>query len=150
VTPPDRFHSAVRTGFVPVVPRKPAMWTTVVERPARVVVQVVRPQGAPRAKVAVRAVCGGDAWEGRAGLLDGLATVFIPTGKPCRVGLVRPELQGDGPATTARLECAAAPCTGEMIGGVGQALSAVLKPSAEQWAAVRPPIEPDAHDETGR
>lgn len=147
VTPPDRFHAEVRTGFVTVMPRKPAMWTTVVERPARIVVQVVRPQGAPRAKVAVRAVCGSDAWEGRAGLLDGLATLFIPTGKPCRVGLVRPELPGDGPATTARLECATAPCTDEMIGGVGQALNAVLKPTAEQWATVRPPPEPDRSPE---
>jgi hypothetical protein len=149
VTPPARFFAGVQTGFVTVVPRKPAMWTTVVERPARIVAQVVRPQGAPRAKVAVRAVCGGEAWEARAGLLDGLATLFIPTGKPCRVGLVRPELPGDGPATEAKLECSSAPCSGEMIGGVGEALNAVLKPSAEQWAAVRPPPEPDASADAG-
>jgi len=54
VTPPDRFHAAVLTGHVNVVARKPAMWTTVVERPARIMVQVTRPQGQPRAKVAVR------------------------------------------------------------------------------------------------
>jgi hypothetical protein len=149
VAPPDRFHAAVQRGFVSVVPRKPAMWTTVVERPARIQVQVARPQGAPRAKVAVRAVCGSDAWEGRAGLLDGLATLYIPTGRPCRVGLVRPELPGDGPVANTKLECSSALCTGEMTGGVGEALSAVLKPTAEQWAAVRPPPEPD-RPETAR
>ena len=106
--------------------------------------QVVRPQGAPRAKVAVRAVCGTDAWEGRAGLLDGMATLFIPTGKACRVGLVRPELPADGPVPTTKLECASEPCTAEMIGGVGQALNAVLKPTAEQWATVRPSPEPES------
>ncbi len=143
VTPPDRFHAGVQTGFLAVVPRKPAMWITVVQRPARIVVQVVRPQGAPRAKVAVRAVCGSEAWEGRAGLLDGMATLFIPTGKVCRVGLVRPELPGDGPSTTAKLECASEPCAAEMLGGVGEALNAVLKPTVEQWAAVRPAPEPE-------
>src|SRR5438270_282276 len=80
--------------------------------PARIVVQVVRPQGAPRAKVAVRAVCGSDTWEARAGLLDGRAVLFVPHGKPCEVGLVRPELPGDGPVTQAAIDCAAQPCTG--------------------------------------
>ena len=150
VTPPARFFAAVQSAFVTVVPRKPAMWTTVVERPARIVVQVVRPQGAPRAKVAVRAVCGADAWEGRAGLLDGLATLFIPAGRPCRAGLVRPELPGDGPVPHPKLSCSSEPCTGEMIGRVGEQLSAVLKPDAEQWAAVRPPLESDAPGESAR
>jgi hypothetical protein len=143
VTPPDRYHAEVQTGVVTVVPRKPAMWTTVVERPARILVQVVRPQGQPRAKVAVRAVCGSETWEARAGLVDGLATLFVPHGTACRAGLVRPELPGEGPVTDARLECSAAPCTDEITAGVGETKSAVLKPTAEEWAAVRPPPEPD-------
>src|SRR5438132_4588732 len=92
VTPPDRYHAPVQTGYATVVARHPAMWTLAVERPGRVAVQVVRPSGAPRAKVAVRAVCGADAWEARAGLLDGRALLFVPHGAECRVGLVRPEL----------------------------------------------------------
>ena len=143
VTPPDRFHAAVQTGYVTVVPRKPAMWTTVVERPGRILAQVVRPQGQPRAKVAVRAVCENDAWEGRAGLVDGRTTLFVPHGKPCRVGLVRPELPGDGPVTDARLNCAAEPCSSQVTVGVGQQADLVLTPSAEQWEAVRPPPEPE-------
>src|SRR5882762_7324676 len=87
--------------------------------------------------------CGSETWEGRAGLLDGLATLYAPHGKPCRVGLVRPELPGDGPVTEARLQCAAAPCTGEMTAGVGQQIDVVLTPTPEQWAALRPPPEPD-------
>jgi hypothetical protein len=143
VTPPERFHAAVQTGYVTVVPRKPAMWTTVVERPARIMVQVVRPQGQPRAKVAVRAVCGSDTWESRAGVLDGLATLFVPAGKACRAGLVRPELPGAGPVTQARLECSSEPCTRELRAGVGQQVDVVLTPTSDQWAAVRPPPEPD-------
>ena len=144
VTPPDRFHSPVQTAVVTVVPRKPAMWTTVVERPARILVEVVRPQGQPRAKVAVRAVCGSDTWESRAGLVDGLATLFVPHGKPCRVGLVRPELAGDGPVAQARLDCSLAPCSQELTGGVGETRNVVMKPTSEQWAAVRPAPEPEA------
>ena len=143
VTPPARFFAEVKSSFVTVVPRKPAMWTTAVERPARIIVQVVRPQGAPRAKVAVRAVCGGEAWEGRAGLLDGLATLYIPSGRPCRAGLVRPELPGDGPVPNTALSCSSQPCTAALIGRVGEQLNAELKPTAEQWAAVRPALEPD-------
>src|SRR5204862_5460732 len=142
-SPPDRFHAPVLTGHVNVVARKPAMWTTVVERPARIMVQVTRPQGQPRAKVAVRAVCGSETWEGRAGLLDGLATLYAPHGKPCRVGLVRPELAGDGPVSQARLECSSAPCSEELIGGVGESRTVVLKPTSAQWAAVRPAPEPE-------
>ncbi|TMA16541.1 MAG: hypothetical protein E6J84_08595 [Deltaproteobacteria bacterium] len=133
----------MQTGVVVVVPRKPAMWTTVVERPARILVEILRPQGQPRAKVAVRAVCGSDTWESRAGLVDGLATLFVPHGKPCRVGLVRPELAGDGPVSQARLECSSAPCSEELIGGVGESRTVVLKPTSEQWAAVRPAPEPE-------
>jgi hypothetical protein len=143
VTPPDRFHAAPQTGYAAVVPRSPVIWITAFERPARFMVQVVRPTGQPRAKVAVRAVCGADAWEGRAGLLDGLATLFVPHGKTCRAGLVRAELPDDGPPTQAQLDCASEPCTGEVVGRVGELLSAKLTPSAEQWAAVRPPPEPE-------
>jgi hypothetical protein len=144
VTPPDRFHGGVQTGFAAVVSRSPVMWTTAVERPARLSVLVVRPHGAPRAAVAVRAVCEGDAtWETRAGLLDGRAMLYLPQGRACRAGLVRAELPFDGPVTQARLDCAAEPCTDALTGGVGEELNATLKPTAEQWAAVRPPPEPD-------
>jgi hypothetical protein len=143
VTPPERFHAPVQTGYVAVVARKPAMWTLVIERPGQIVAQVVRPQGQPRAKVAVRAVCGAETWEARGGVVDGLATLFVPAGKSCRVGLVRPELPGDGPVTEAKLDCSTAPCTSPVVAGVGERISVVLTPSPEQWAAVRPPPEPD-------
>ncbi len=143
VSAPDRYHAPLLTGFATVVSRHPAMWITVVERPGRVAVQVLRPEGAPRAKVAVRAVCGSSAWEARAGLLDGRAQLFVPHGAQCRVGLVRPELPADGPPTQVRLDCAAAPCSEEVSAGVGEEVPMTLKPSAGQWAAVRPPPEPD-------
>jgi hypothetical protein len=143
VTAPDRYHSGAQIGYATVVARHPAMWITVVERPARIVVQVQRPQGAPRAKVAVRAVCGAETWEARAGLLDGRAMLFVPHGVPCRVGLTFPELPADGPSTQSTLDCAAQPCTETLTGGVGQELSATLAPTAEQWAAIRPPPEPE-------
>lgn len=143
VTAPARFHAPPETGFATVVARHPAMWTTSIERPARLVVEVVRPEGAPRAPVAVRAVCGGDTWEGRAGLLNGRATLYLPPGRPCRAGLVRPELPFDGPVAQPVLECGTQPCTRELTGGVGQELAATLRPSAGQWAAARPPPEPE-------
>ncbi len=161
VTPPPKYHAEVATGFATVVARHPAMWTTSVERPGRILVQVVRPQGAPRAPVAVRAVCGGEeraspetggarraeqtieTWEARAGLLDGRATLFVPHGKECRVGLVFPELPGEGPSTQAKLDCDKQPCAGPLTAGVGEEASATLKPTLEQWMAVRPPIEPE-------
>ena len=143
VSAPDLYHAAMQTGFATVVARHPAMWTATVERPGRLNIRVVRPNGAPRAKIAVRAVCGDVAWEGRAGLLDGLAILFFPHGAPCRVGLVRPDLPGDGPTTQLSLPCDSEPCGGPLLAGVGEEASAVLKPSAEQWAAIRPPPEPD-------
>ena len=146
VTPPDRFHAPVQTGYVMVVSRRPAMWTTVVERPGRILAQVIRPAGQPRAKVAVRAVCEDGAWEARAGVLDGLATLFVPHGKPCRVGLVRPELPGEGPVTDARLDCASEPCSGQVTVGVGQQVDLVLTPTPEQWEAVRPAPEPERQE----
>ena len=91
----------------------------------------------------MRAVCGGETWEARAGLIDGRALLFVPHGAPCRVGLVRPELPGDGPSTQRTLACDTEPCTGELTAGVGEELSLTLKPTAGQWAAVRPPPEPD-------
>src|SRR5438132_1086920 len=89
VTPPERFHADVQTGIVTVVARKPAMWTTVVERPARILVQVVRPQGQPRAKVAVRAVCGSETWEARAGLGDRPAIAQSPDLRQDLLGALR-------------------------------------------------------------
>lgn len=149
VTPPDRFHAGVSTGFATVAARHPAMWITSIERPGRIRVRLVRPQGAPRAAIAVRALCPGnppETWEARAGLLDGRAVLWVPPGRSCHAGLVRPEIPGDGPVTQAAVDCAAQPCTGELSGGVGQTSEAVLKPTAEQWNAVRPPPEPDQPD----
>jgi hypothetical protein len=149
---PPKFHTGTLEGYVTVIERKPAMWMARVERPARATVQVVRPEGQARAAPAVRAVCaiapGEEAppsWESRAGLLDGRATLFLPHGRACRIGLVRPELPAKepGPVTDARLACASEPCTSELRGGVGEELSATLRPTAEQWAAIRPPPEPD-------
>src|SRR5207245_3392842 len=97
--PPPKFHTGTVVGHATVVPRKPAMWMARLERPATAVVQVVRPQGEPRAPPAVRALCqqaaGEDApppWEARPGLLAGRAPLYLPHGRACRVGLTRPEL----------------------------------------------------------
>lgn len=144
VTPPARYHAGVQTGYATVVSRHPAMWTTTVERPGRVFVTVVRPEGQPRARVAARAVCADASWEARTGLLDGRATLYVPHGVKCRVGLVRPELPADGPSTAQHLECAAEPCSDEIVAGVGQEVPVVFKPTAAQWAAIRPPPEPEA------
>ncbi|MFL5311142.1 MAG: hypothetical protein ACJ79H_11875 [Myxococcales bacterium] len=149
---PAKFHTATMVGYATVVPRKPAMWMARLERPAAAVVQVVRPRGEPRAAPAVRALCqqapGEDApptWEARAGLLDGRATLYLPHGRACRVGLVRPELPAaqPGPVADAKLACEAGPCTPELRGGVGEELQVVLAPSRAQWEAARPPPEPD-------
>jgi len=150
--PPPKFHTAAMIGYATVVPRKPAMWLARVERPTTATVQVVRPKGEPRAAPAVRAVCAAvpgesspPTWETRAGLLDGRATLYLPHGRACRIGLVRPELPANapGPVTDARLSCGSAPCTPELRGGVGEELHVVLAPNPEQWQEVRPPIEAD-------
>jgi hypothetical protein len=147
VTPPERFHGGEITGFATVAARHPAMWTATVERPGRIVVDVARPPSAPRAPVAVRAVCAdGETWEARAGLLDGRAVLYVPHGAICRAGLVRPELPGEGPSTQKALDCAAQPCTGELSAGVGQQVDAKLTPTAQQWMAVRPPLEAEPAD----
>jgi len=147
---PAKFHEATLVGYATVIERKPAMWLARVERPARATVEVIRPEGQPRAAPAVRAVCAaapGDeappTWESRAGLLDGRATLYLPHGRACRIGLVRPELSAkeSGPVTQAKLACASEPCTPELRGGVGQEVFAALRPSAEQWSAVRPAPE---------
>lgn len=143
VRPPDRFHAGVEVGYATVAARHPAMWTVAIERPARLNVQVVRPKTAPRAPMAVRAVCGDDAWEARAGVLDGLAVLYLPHGKACRAGLVRPELPFDGRPTSRALDCGELPCTQELRGGVGEALQATLRPTLAQWTAARPALEPD-------
>jgi hypothetical protein len=152
VLPPPQFHTGTLVGYTAVVPRKPAMWMVRVERPARASVQVVRPDAAPRAAPAVRAVCaaapGEDSpptWEARAGLLDGRATLYLPHGRACRIGLVRPELPAKepGPVTDATLSCSSRPCTPELRGGVGEEVQATLRPTPEQWAAARPPPEPE-------
>ncbi|TMB04058.1 MAG: hypothetical protein E6J64_13450 [Deltaproteobacteria bacterium] len=150
--PPPKFHTGTVVGYATVVPRKPAMWMARLERPATAVVQVVRPRGQPRAAPAIRALCrqvaGEDApptWEARAGLLDGRATLYLPHGRACRLGLVRPELPAGqpGPVAIAKLACDAGPCTPELRGGVGEELHVVLAPNPAQWEAARPPPEPD-------
>ena len=146
VSPPDRFQTATEIGYATVAARHPATWIAVVERPTRILVDVARPAGAPRAAVAVRAICGSSTWEARAGLLDGRALLFVPHGKTCRLGLVRAELPYDGPVTSTQLDCDNQPCSGDLTGGVNELLSAKLAPTREQWDAIRPPPEPDAPD----
>jgi hypothetical protein len=147
ITPPERFHAAPETGIATVAARHPAVWNARVERPARILVDVVRPTSAPRAAVAVRAVCdGGETWEARAGLLDGRALLFVPHGKTCRLGLVRAELPYDGAVTNKDLDCEREPCRGGLNGGVNELLTARLSPNLEQWERVRPPPEPDQAD----
>ena len=144
VTPPPNFHAETEVGYVTVVSRKPAMWIATVERPALIRVEVKRPSGTPRAAMAVRAVCeGGGTWEARAGVLDGRTVLFVPHGKSCRVGLVRPELHGAGPTTSKELDCASEPCSDEIIGGVGEQHEVHFAPTAAQWMSIRPPPEPD-------
>ena len=143
VTPPESFHGGVLTGFATVAARHPATWVTTVERPGRIAVQIVRPEGAARAKIAVRAACDGGAWEARAGLFDSRALLFVPHGASCRVGLVRPELPFDGPPTQHALDCENEPCSGAVSAGVGQSASVVFQPTRAQWDAVRPSPEPD-------
>jgi hypothetical protein len=151
--PPERFHASPQEGSAVVEARHPAFWRAVVERPASFRVTVQRPPGAPRAAVAVRAVCPppegapplAQSWEARAGLLDGRALLWLPHGRSCRAGLVRAELPAKqpGPVTRPLLDCGNEPCTEPIEGGVGQELAAQLAPTREQWEAVRPPPEPD-------
>ena len=150
VTPPERFHAEQAHGIATVVSRHPATWLATIERPVRLGVRVTRPTGAPRAAVAVRAVCPAvapgapiESWESRAGLLDGRAVLWLPHGRTCRAGLVRPEIQFEGSVANPVLDCAAEPCTKELSAGVGEQIEATLAPTAAQWEAVRPPPEPD-------
>jgi len=145
--PPPRFFRNPQEGYATVIARKPATWVAVFERPGRAAVEVVRPKGAVRAALAVRAVCdGGDTWEARAGVLDGRATLWIPHGARCRVGLVRPELPrtAPGPVTDPKLSCDTAPCSPEISASVGEQVDVTLRPTPEQWAQARPPPEPDS------
>lgn len=148
VEAPPRFHAEPQTGFATVVSRSPAFWSTVVERPARVELGAPRPAGSPRAPIAARALCdGGESWETRLGLLNNQATLYVPHGKRCRIGLVHPELSaevGAGPVAQPTLDCAAFPCSEPVEGGVGQTLEVTLKATPQQWEALRPPPVPDA------
>jgi hypothetical protein len=161
VTPPDRFHAGTETGFATVAARHPAIWNAMIERPTRILAEIQRPTGAPRAAVAVRAICEEAAsseqqkegarpmvatWEARAGLLDGRALLFVPHGKTCRIGLVRAELPYDGPVTSTELDCEHQPCRAGLTGGVNELLSARFAPTREQWDQIRPPPEPDKPD----
>jgi hypothetical protein len=84
-----------------------------------------------------------ESWESRAGLLDGRAVLWLPHGRACRAGLVRPEVQYEGPVAQPVLDCAQEPCTPELTAGVGEQLEAALSPTAAQWEVVRPPPELD-------
>src|SRR5207237_9084087 len=129
-------------GHATVIARKPATWVAMFARPARASVEVVRPQGAVRAAPAVRAVCeAGDTWEARAGVLDGRATLWIPHGSRCRVGLVRPELPRatPGPVTDSRLSCVTLPCSAALSASVGDQLVVTLRATPVQWAPAGPP-----------
>jgi hypothetical protein len=146
VQPPPRFFAEAQRGYATVIARKPAIWVATFERPGRALVEVVRPEGGVRAAAAVRAICaGGDSWEARAGVLDGRATLWLPHGARCRVGLVRPELPraAPGPVTDARLSCETLPCSAQVSASVGQQIEVTLRPTREQWTQARPPPEPD-------
>jgi hypothetical protein len=147
VQAPARYFAEPQRGYATVIPRKPATWVATFERPGRAVVEVVRPLEGVRAAPAVRAVCaGGDTWEARVGVLDGRATLWVPHGARCRVGLVRPELprSAPGPVTDAKLSCEALPCSAEISASVGQEIDVTLRPTREQWAEARPPPDPDS------
>lgn len=149
--PPPRYHGEKVVGGAVVVARSMAMWKVTLERPVQFLVHVQRPLGAPRANLAVRGYCPPErgqpavAWEARAGLMDGLARLWLPKGRSCRAGLVRPELPEHQPGLVARpgLDCDQTPCTPAVQGGVGAYLEGELTPTPAQWLAVRPPIEPD-------
>ena len=145
--PPRRFFVGPQQGYASVIARKPATWVAMFERPGRAAVEVIRPKGAVRAALAVRAVCeAGDTWEARVGVLDGRATLWIPHGSRCRVGLVRPELAraNPGPVTDSKLACGTLPCSPEISALVGEQIDVTLRPTPEQWEQARPPPEPDS------
>jgi hypothetical protein len=144
--PPPRYFGGKEEGYATVIARKPAIWAAIVERPGRAAVEVIRPKGAVRAAPAVRAVCaGGATWEARAGVLDGRATLWIPHGAQCRIGLVRPELPrgNPGPVTDNRLSCTTLPCSPEVSASVGEQIDVTLRPTPAQWSTIRPEPEPE-------
>lgn len=149
--PPDLFHGDVLEGAAVVGDRAPAVVKLRFERPVHASVEVLRPKGAPRAAMAVRAVCpaseSGPAvgWEARTGVLGGPAVLWLPHGRACRAGLVHAELgaRGAGLSPHPVLECEELPCTGPLEAGVGGHVEAVLEPTAGQWTLARPAIEPD-------
>lgn len=155
VQPPDRFFSPLLIGTAKVWPRNPAVVELLATRGVEVEVSVARPQGAPRASPAIRAVCEPKAgqpaqgWEARAGLLDGTALLYLPRDSSCRLGLV-PGARGfvNGPPESTELACDSLPC--EAISGQpGARLAVKLTPSREQWDAARPPPEPDEAADAG-
>jgi hypothetical protein len=150
--PPDLFHGETLFGATVVGDRAPAIVRLRVERSVHLTVEVLRPKGAVRAAMAVRAVCeataGGAqavAWEARTAVLGGAAVLWIPHGRKCRAGLVHPELgarkAGLSPRVT--LECEKLPCSGDLEAGVGGHVEAQLKPDERQWTDARPAFEPD-------
>jgi hypothetical protein len=148
VQPPDRFFSPVLNAVGDVQPRHPAIMELSAARGAELEVPVARPEGGPRAAVAVRAVCDGQpaqGWEARSGLLDGVALLYVPRGASCRVGLLAGELRfvgGKPPAL--ELDCARLPCSEPFTAAPGERRLIALKPTAAQWELARPPPEPES------
>ena len=149
--PPDLFYGETQFGATVVGARAPAIVKLRIERSVHLQVEVLRPKGAIRSAVAVRAVCEATAsspavaWEARTAVLGGPAVLWIPPGRKCRAGLVHPELgarkAGLSPRVT--LECDLLPCSGDLEAGVGGHLEAQLAPTDAQWLEARPALEPD-------
>ncbi len=150
--PPDRFHGAEQDGSAQVRARSPATVIIRFNRPVHVNATVKRPRGAPRARMAVRALCpatqtGAEAaWEARAAVISGDAVLWIPFGRECRLGLVQPSLPDgrSGLVEHATLDCAQSLCSAPLSGPSGASIDVVLEPTPAQWEAARPPPEPES------
>ncbi|MBS2024422.1 MAG: hypothetical protein JST92_18635, partial [Deltaproteobacteria bacterium] len=83
VWPPARFFSPSMKGAAVVVPRAPASVLLTVERSAQVAITIKRPQHAPYAAMAVRAVCPAErglaveSWEERTSVLQPKVTLWL-------------------------------------------------------------------------
>ncbi len=155
--PPDRFHGAMQDGSAPVHARSPATVRFRFERPVHVNIQVKRPHGAARSAVAVRAVCPATQtapearWEARASILSGNTLLWLPFGRECRAGLVKPSLPTEqgAIALSSELDCTNEPCTGLLSANIGGDIDTSIEPTLEQWNAVRPPPRPDDEPDGG-
>jgi hypothetical protein len=149
--PPDLYFGETQFGATVVGDRAPAVVRLRIERSVHLQVEVLRPKGAVRSAMAVRAVCEATpgapavAWESRTAVLGGPAVLWMPHGRKCRVGLVHPEMgaRWAGLSPRVSLECENLPCSGELEAGVGGHVDAQLAPTVEQWVDARPAAEPD-------